>query len=117
MRQYLPEGYRDEYLTDIVFESICDFVPQAVADLNVKAINSGTGDNLNYDDKTPQKVIAIGGNRLSRGFTLEGLTVNYFVRTTNLQTHSFRWGAGLVIALAISIAVFCSYSGRIGQIQ
>lgn len=92
VRQYLPEGYRDEYLTDIVFESICDFLPQAVADLNVKAINSGTGDNLNYDDKTPQKVIAIGGNRLSRGFTLEGLTVNYFVRTTNFADTLFQMG-------------------------
>ena len=26
------------------------------------------------------KYIAIGGNRLSRGFTLEGLTINYFLR-------------------------------------
>lgn len=92
VQQYLPEGYRDEYLTDIVFESVCDFVPQAIKDINVKAINSGTGDSLKYDDKSPQKVIAIGGNRLSRGFTLEGLTVNYFVRTTNFSDTLFQMG-------------------------
>jgi hypothetical protein len=92
VQQYLPEGYRDEYLTDIVFESVCDFVPQAIKDINVKAINSGTGDSLKYDNKAPQKVIAIGGNRLSRGFTLEGLTVNYFVRTTNFSDTLFQMG-------------------------
>ena len=92
IRQYLPQGYRDEYLTDIVFASVCDFVPQVIKDINVVAINSGTGDSLKYDDKAPQKVIAIGGNRLSRGFTLEGLTVNYFVRTTNFADTLFQMG-------------------------
>ncbi|MDB3978199.1 hypothetical protein N9395_02250 [Pseudomonadales bacterium] len=92
VQSYMPEGYRDEYLTNIVFDSVCDYLPQAVRDINVKAINSGTGDSLNYDVKEPQKVIAIGGNRLSRGFTLEGLTVNYFVRTTNFADTLFQMG-------------------------
>lgn len=92
VRRYLPEGYGDEYLVDIVFESVCDHVPRAVENINVKAINSGTGDSLSYNDKAPQKVIAIGGNRLSRGFTLEGLTVNYFVRTTNFADTLFQMG-------------------------
>jgi len=38
------------------------------------------GENLEYVSGQPCAVIAIGGNRLARGFTLEGLSVSYFVR-------------------------------------
>lgn len=38
------------------------------------------GENLVYQKNHPYSVIAIGGNRLARGFTLEGLTVSYFIR-------------------------------------
>ena len=38
------------------------------------------GDNLVYPENQPYSVIAIGGNRLARGFTLEGLYTSYFVR-------------------------------------
>ena len=38
------------------------------------------GENLEYVSGKPCAVIAIGGNRLARGFTLEGLSVSYFVR-------------------------------------
>jgi hypothetical protein len=37
-------------------------------------------DRLVYGEE-PQTVIAIGGNTLSRGLTLEGLTVSFFIRT------------------------------------
>ena len=37
---------------------------------------------LEYDDNDPVNVIVIGGISLSRGFTLEGLTVSYFLRGT-----------------------------------
>lgn len=39
-------------------------------------------DRLNYGDE-PQTVIAVGGGTLSRGLTLEGLSVSYFTRTSN----------------------------------
>ena len=44
-------------------------------------INSTTKANLDYK-KTPKGLIvaAVGGDRLSRGLTLEGLSVSYFVR-------------------------------------
>lgn len=38
------------------------------------------GDDLVYPKDEPYAVIAIGGNRLARGFTLEGLFTSYFVR-------------------------------------
>jgi len=83
IKQYLPIGYIDEFMTPIVFESLKNHLPEAVEGLEVKAINSITGAKLEYPKNDPKKIIAIGGNRLSRGFTLEGLSINYFVRNTN----------------------------------
>ena len=39
------------------------------------------GGDLNYHQYPQGRVVvAVGGNRLSRGFTLEGLTISYFIR-------------------------------------
>lgn len=55
-----------------------------LARLDVVVLNSKTGGELEYDDKPGRQLVAVGGNRLSRGLTLEGLTVAYFLRTTTL---------------------------------
>jgi hypothetical protein len=90
---YLPNGYDDEFLKPISFETIKNnFLTDAIKDIEVKAINSLTGDKLIYPKNTPKKYIAIGGNRLSRGFTLEGLTINYFVRYTDYSDALLQMG-------------------------
>ncbi|MGK0234791.1 MAG: hypothetical protein ACI9EK_001320 [Psychroserpens sp.] len=89
---YLPKGYEDPYLTPIVFSSLINYLPSAIKDLSVEAINSVTKKSLKYEANKPRKVIAIGGNCLSRGFTLEGLTINYFVRTTNFSDSLLQMG-------------------------
>lgn len=55
-----------------------------LARLSVVVLNSTTGDELEYDVKPGRQLVAVGGNRLSRGLTLEGLTIAYFLRTTTL---------------------------------
>lgn len=50
----------------------------------VLVLNSQTGENLEYDEKPGRQIIAVGGNRLSRGLTLEGLTISYFLRTASM---------------------------------
>ena len=46
-----------------------------------RIINSSSKQNLDYSgSKVPLIVIAVGGDRLSRGLTLEGLSVSYFLR-------------------------------------
>lgn len=55
-----------------------------LARLKVVVLNSTTGDELEYDIKPERQLVAVGGNRLSRGLTLEGLTIAYFLRTTTL---------------------------------
>lgn len=59
---------------------------EAIAPVQVQPINQRTGSAvLDYGAiKAPPgvRVIAVGGNSLSRGITLEGLTVSYFLRNS-----------------------------------
>lgn len=48
----------------------------------VLLLNSTTDDDLDYERDPNLKAVIIGGNRLSRGMTLEGLSVSYYVRRT-----------------------------------
>ena len=50
--------------------------------VQVREVNSESGDVLDYDREPGLKAIAVGGNKLSRGLTLEGLLVSYFIRRT-----------------------------------
>lgn len=67
---------------DRPFSSIEEHVSPFLQKVEVKVINSDTGDLLDYERQPDLKAIAIGGNRLSRGLTLEGLMISYFARTT-----------------------------------
>lgn len=95
IRSYLPNGYVDEYLSAIIFTAIRSLLREAVNGIEVKAVNSATNDKLNYvvdSGGNGKKFIAVGGNRLSRGFTLEGLTINYFIRNTNFSDTLLQMG-------------------------
>ncbi len=56
----------------------------AAGPIDVRKINSRSPDSLDYRRyrDTGLHVIAVGGFALSRGFTLEGLTVSYFLRNS-----------------------------------
>ena len=82
IREYLPENYDDEYLTKKSFKEVRDLLVSAINGIEVKAVNTVEKDELDYESGE-KKYIVIGGNKLSRGFTLEGLTINYFIRNTN----------------------------------
>jgi len=92
IRNYLPLKYSDEFLTPMVFDSVKKYLPDAVKDIEVKAVNSIAQQELEYPKTTAKKFIAIGGNKLSRGFTLEGLTINYFIRNTNYSDSLLQMG-------------------------
>jgi len=57
-----------------------------------REINSATGEMLDYEREPELKAIAIGGNRLSRGLTLEGLLVSYFVRPSAMYDTLMQMG-------------------------
>ena len=91
LKTYLPEGYEDDFLTPLTFVDIKGLLPTAVKDIDVKAVNTVAKDSLDYSSGE-KKYIVIGGNKLSRGYTLEGLTINYFVRGTNLADTLLQMG-------------------------
>jgi len=95
IRAYLPEGYSDEFLVPKSFLEIKQYLIEAIKGIEIKAVNSETGDKLQYvkdSSGNGKKIIAVGGNRLSRGFTLEGLTINYFIRNTNYSDTLLQMG-------------------------
>lgn len=92
IRSFLPEEYNADGLIPKNWDDISELLPTAVNGILVKAVNSDTGDKLIYPETVTQKYIAVGGNRLSRGFTLEGLTINYFIRDTNLYDALLQMG-------------------------
>lgn len=57
---------------------------QILQRVEVLEMNSAVGEEFDYENRPDRQLIAVGGNRLSRGLTLEGLTVSYFLRTTSM---------------------------------
>jgi hypothetical protein len=49
-------------------------------EIKVRVLNSSNEDKLDYAKEPSMKVIAIGGNKLSRGLTLEGLMTTFYLR-------------------------------------
>lgn len=95
IRSYLPQDYKDEFLSPKICSDIEPLLIESVKGIEIKAINSDTKDKLSYtkdSNGNGKKYIAIGGNRLSRGFTLEGLTINYFIRNTNYSDTQLQMG-------------------------
>lgn len=72
-----------------------NYLYPAIAPIDVKAVNGkASATSLDYDlyKETGLKIIAVGGNTLSRGLTLEGLSVTYFYRTTNMYDTLMQMG-------------------------
>lgn len=66
------------------WDEIVAKLPLALRKIELLTINGQSGEALAYDTRREQGmwVIAIGGDKLSRGLTLEGLTVSYFLRAS-----------------------------------
>lgn len=70
------------------FDQLVPVLADIVEATDLIVDNSGSTERLDYENRPlddagepePLVVIAIGGNTLSRGLTLEGLTVSFFVR-------------------------------------
>ncbi len=69
-------------LAPIGFEDVLAHLDEVLTQARTVMDNSQSEDRLNYGDE-PTVAIAVGGNTLSRGLTLEGLCVSFFVRTSN----------------------------------
>ena len=69
------------------WEDVLPLLDTVVTRTRVYEVNSSSGEKLDYPDvEDPENdqvtAIAVGGYSLSRGLTLEGLTVSYFLRNS-----------------------------------
>jgi hypothetical protein len=69
-------------------------LPRVLDLTTIRAINGSSSDLLDYrqNEGTGISVIAVGGDKLSRGLTLEGLTVSYFLRASQMYDTLMQMG-------------------------
>lgn len=68
---------------DVPFEEIEPYLDKLLADgMPVRTLNSNHADEIDFDREPTLKAILVGGNKLSRGVTIEGLLVSFYVRAT-----------------------------------
>jgi hypothetical protein len=129
-RDYFNENYEEHTLSwDDISMPLSRFFRSFVPENQIRRINSRTNDRdrhvipinaqLDYNNYSENglKVIAIGGTILSRGLTVEGLTVSYFTRETAIYdslTQMARWcgfhkGYRELIRVYISQTIFDWY--------
>jgi hypothetical protein len=100
MRSYMYELWRDDFLPVMqaqnIYEGLAGYIPQSVDQLvpfidsavakiehgvKVRVLNSSEQSDPAPDfDREDIWGIIVGGNKLSRGYTIEGLTVSYYSR-------------------------------------
>jgi hypothetical protein len=66
----------------VAFKDLVPHLSETVAALSVPVENGSSEDRIDYTD-VAKTYIVVGGSILARGLTLEGLSVSYFLRTSN----------------------------------
>jgi hypothetical protein len=78
----------------VAWSEIEPLVLDVVESLHIRTINGTAGDILDYEThrETGFNVIAVGGDKLARGLTLEGLSVSYFLRASRIYDTLMQMG-------------------------
>jgi len=75
------------------FGEIDRLLAATVAGIEVRMVNGSSADALDYfEHPTGLSTIVIGGAKLSRGLTLEGLVVSYYLRSTKMYDTLMQMG-------------------------
>lgn len=78
---------------DYEWETVQTQLHKSCASIIVQTFNRRAGQNVNYSDyKEGLRIIAVGGMSLSRGLTLEGLTISYFYRNSKMYDTLMQMG-------------------------
>jgi hypothetical protein len=89
----IQEAVDDPEITQIHWSQVEEHLYNAAAKIQIKAINGSAKDVLDYKDHpNGMSVIAIGGDKLSRGITLEGLSVSYYLRASKMYDTLMQMG-------------------------
>lgn len=75
------------------WSEVLQHLNDAASRIEVKSIHGGSREALDYfDHKDGLSVIAVGGNKLSRGLTLEGLSISYYLRASRMYDTLMQMG-------------------------
>jgi hypothetical protein len=78
---------------DVSWDDVSSQLSDSASKIVVRRINGSAGDALEYTDHPDGiSVIAIGGDKLSRGLTLEGLSVSYYLRASKMYDTLMQMG-------------------------
>jgi len=89
----------------ITWDEIHKNIPTIISKIEVKEVNGSAKDTMQYKqaeenakgknlpwEKRGIHIIAIGGDKLSRGLTLEGLTISYYLRPSSMYDTLMQMG-------------------------
>lgn len=84
----------DGELTAVSWDEVRPHIRPLLDALQVHIVNGSSADALAYEDHKAEglKVIAVGGNKLSRGLTLEDLSTSYFLRSSKMYDTLMQMG-------------------------
>ncbi|MDC0159965.1 Z1 domain-containing protein [Gemmatimonadales bacterium] len=92
--QEISERGLDALALPQTWDRIEPHLEDVIASIKIREINGYAGEVLDYKDheKGGLNVVAVGGDKLSRGLTLEGLTVSYFLRASRMYDTLMQMG-------------------------
>jgi hypothetical protein len=88
--------WEDPRVKPVAWSEIAKRIPEVVPKIEIETINGEAADIQRY--KAAEEaghgcyLIAVGGDKLSRGLTLEGLTVSYFLRASKMYDTLMQMG-------------------------
>lgn len=93
-RSFKSIGLEKEPTAIYEWEKVYHEIRNRVEEIKVMSINGKSEDALDYEKYKEEglNVIAIGGNKLSRGITLEGLSISYYYRLSNMYDTLLQMG-------------------------
>lgn len=87
-------GDGDADLKPVAWDEIRPLIRKTLESIQIHVVNGTSADSLEYEAHRDVglKVIAVGGDKLSRGLTLEGLTTSYFLRSSRMYDTLMQMG-------------------------
>jgi hypothetical protein len=86
-------AFDDADLTPVTWDQVREALYAAATRIEVRRINGTAKDTLQYiEHPDGLSVICIGGDKLSRGLTLEGLSISYYLRASRMYDTLMQMG-------------------------
>jgi hypothetical protein len=85
-------SFADYGVQEVSWDEIQSQLQPSMSKIKVQMVNGFSREALDYFDQEGVSIIAVGGSKLSRGLTLEGLSVSYYLRTSKMYDTLMQMG-------------------------